>query len=213
MALGDRADTASPEVPSVRAPRRPEVILRLEFDGRAPIDCVLQGMDQGFIHVLSCSGIPESTPVRVHFDLVTVMGKVDYSRPKKKLFRISIKLDGDQSGRREPRFPLSDTCTAVALADDIVRLRGRLTDISASGLGLLLDGPIGPGTALYVETGALLIAGESRYCRSSDGGYHAVGVQIVDIFSDSRGQIDVLRRRSLRHRLAQLLLGRRIDLQ
>jgi hypothetical protein len=82
---------------------------------------------------------------------------------------------------RENRLTCAPTETYVYVGDRHGPVRAEIHDVSRSGLRLVLDQPIGVGSAVKVEMAGMIAVGEIRYClRKKDNSFTA-GMRIDSI--------------------------------
>src|SRR3954447_13009527 len=79
--------------------------------------------------------------------------------------------------RREMRFQASQSVAITLFGDPDRRISGVIKNVSGKGIGLELNVPVAPGTALKVELEDGLLLGEVIYCRKDDSSYYA-GVEL-----------------------------------
>ena len=85
--------------------------------------------------------------------------------------------------RSEPRFTAGQNVGITILGDHPRRLTARIRNASGSGLGLLLETEIRPGSALRIDLDDGLLLGEAMFCLTAEDGY-LVGVQLEQILRD-----------------------------
>jgi hypothetical protein len=79
--------------------------------------------------------------------------------------------------RRETRFMANQSVT-ITLFDEVdIRITGTIRNISGTGIGLELDRPVRPGTALKVDLDDGPMLGEVIYCHQEEWSYYA-GVEL-----------------------------------
>jgi hypothetical protein len=79
--------------------------------------------------------------------------------------------------RRETRLQADQSVAVTLFGDPVIRLSGRVRNVSGRGIGLELDVPVAAGTALKVELEDALLLGEVIYCRTDEASYY-VGVEL-----------------------------------
>ncbi|MCU1234418.1 MAG: type pilus assembly PilZ [Candidatus Solibacter sp.] len=79
--------------------------------------------------------------------------------------------------RREARIQANQSVAITLFGDPDVRICARIKNVSGKGIGLVLDAPIAPGTALKMELEDTLLLGEVIYCRTDETRYYA-GVEL-----------------------------------
>jgi PilZ domain len=83
------------------------------------------------------------------------------------------------SYRRSPRLRPGRT-VRVTVLDQTNAGVGSLLDISETGLGILIEGPLCMGTTVHVEVEDHLLVGTIVYCHTCDNGYFRAGVQLLN---------------------------------
>lgn len=79
--------------------------------------------------------------------------------------------------RREARYKANQSVSITLFGEVDVRITGTVKNISGKGIGLELDRPVRPGTALKVDLDDALMLGEVIYCRRDASSYYA-GVEL-----------------------------------
>jgi hypothetical protein len=79
--------------------------------------------------------------------------------------------------RSEPRFAADQSVTITTLGERRFQQTAKVRNASGSGLGLVVETEISPGTAVRIEWEDTLLLGEAMYCRRMASG-HFVGVQL-----------------------------------
>ena len=79
--------------------------------------------------------------------------------------------------RRESRFEVNQSVAITLFGSPDIRLVGRIRNLSGRGIGLELEGPVAPGTALKIELEDALLLGEVIYCRQDEASFY-VGVEL-----------------------------------
>ena len=78
---------------------------------------------------------------------------------------------------REARFQASQSVAITLFGEPDIRISARIKNVSGKGIGLELDVPVAPGTALRVELEDALLLGEVIYCRKDESSYYA-GIEL-----------------------------------
>jgi PilZ domain len=81
--------------------------------------------------------------------------------------------------RRSPRVRPGGIVRVTFLERSFVDT-GTLVDISETGMGLLVEAPVEPGTTLHVELNDQLVVGSAVYCRVAENGYYRVGLRLLN---------------------------------
>ncbi len=86
--------------------------------------------------------------------------------------------------RNRLRFRTDLSAKVSCIDDPGTSLKGRLTNLSAHGLSLILSRELPVGTAVNVEWGSTKIVGEVIYCQTS-GAEFIVGLRVEDPVYDA----------------------------
>jgi hypothetical protein len=81
--------------------------------------------------------------------------------------------------RREPRFECDDV--AAEVRTETFCLKGRVLDISRSGLRLAVPEALTAGSEVTVYFNRVVAACEVRYCTVSEAGWFDAGLQMQDV--------------------------------
>lgn len=83
--------------------------------------------------------------------------------------------------RREPRFP-SDSAISLQVLRPLSfdRLTGRITNVSRSGVAVVLNRALERGTLVQVRVGVMVLLGEVRHCART-GKEFTIGVLLEDV--------------------------------
>jgi hypothetical protein len=117
----------------------------------------------------------------------TAMGQVLYCRPDGDRFFVALTMSGDR--RSEPRLSANEQITLVVIsAEKPGRIRGRLIDVSQSGVGLRVESSVRVGALVEVRAnGGSLLYGEVRNCaRAPEGGFRIGILTEESFFGDLR---------------------------
>lgn len=82
--------------------------------------------------------------------------------------------------RSEPRFAVDECVTVTTLGGHSFRQNAWIKNVSATGLGVVVQKEIDPGTVVRIERDDALLLGEAMFCRRVEDG-HFVGVQLEQI--------------------------------
>ena len=74
--------------------------------------------------------------------------------------------------RSETRPQANQSVAITLFGDPDVRLFARVKNISGRGIGLVIERPVAPGTALKVELEDALLLGEVIFCRREEASYY-----------------------------------------
>jgi len=87
--------------------------------------------------------------------------------------------------RERLRFKTDITVQVTCLDYPGASIKGRLADLSAHGLSLILDRELAAGSAIRVEWGETALVGESVYCQPR-GREFLIGLKVNDPVYDAR---------------------------
>lgn len=169
------------------------------------ISCHLVGIERSQIHLNAKEWIKPGTRAVLKSDRISLAGEVGYCNRKDDEYNTCFVVVNQ---RRAPRIPVDEPGTVTALGDgDRSSVECRLTDISRFGLSLESKLKVKVGSMICVQTDTLLAIGEVRHQMQNGNGTFRMGVEITEMLSDDGAR---RRNRGLRHRLAELILGRPI---
>jgi hypothetical protein len=80
--------------------------------------------------------------------------------------------------RAEPRYEVHDTVTVYTYRDSRETTYGRIANISANGLGLMVSSVLAEGEVVRVDVGKSVLLGTVLRCTQRDTGY-AVGLRLL----------------------------------
>ncbi len=181
------------------------VFLAPAHDLKAAMPCVLLGINQGAVHLSTRSWIAPGTRALMRFEHLVVQGNVDYCVEKHGEYLTCVISD---DGRNSPRFPVDEPGSLTVLSGELnEKFECRLTDLSRSGLGVDTLAQVEVGWMICVLTASMLAVGEVRHQRQNGDGSRHVGISVTDVISDQTAQ---RRKKGVRHRFAEVILGRRI---
>lgn len=173
----------------------------------ALIACNLIGIDRSRIHLSAKQWVKPGTWGILKFDRMSVMGEVGYCDRKDDEYRTCFIVG---NSRRAPRIPVDEPGSITVLGEeDPSPVECRLADMSRFGLRLCAPTAVSLGSKVCVQTDSMLITGEVKNQSANGDGTYQVGVEITDMLSDDAA---LRRHRTLRHRVAELILGRPIGI-
>ena len=73
--------------------------------------------------------------------------------------------------RKFPRFPTDELVAVTLLGTLPIKMTGRVVDLSAKGLRLVLKEEVATSTPIRVDGFNTMLLGEVCYCRFEDGGW------------------------------------------
>ena len=171
------------------------------------ISCNLIGIDRSRIHLSAKQWVKPGTGAVLKFERIKVAGEVGYCDRKDDEF-LTCFIVGNS--RRAPRSPIDETGLITVLGDeDAVTAECKLKDVSRFGLSLDAKTMVKLGAMVCVQTDSIVVVGEVRNQSSNFDGSYRTGVEIADMLSDDEA---LQRHRTLRHRVAEFVLGRPIGL-
>ena len=175
----------------------------------------MMGVDQGCVFLDSDRWVEPSTEVELKLDRIALTGRVRYCNGQDNHYRTCVAVGAEaRGGRATARFPMDEPGTLVVVGDSgTARFNCHLTDFSRSGLGLKSPREIAVDTLICIETDSIVAVGRVRRCAPRNDGTFRVGMSVTDVLTasettpDSQWSIA-----SLRLRLAEIILGRPIEL-
>ncbi len=182
--------------------------LLLEPAGRSDslISCNLIAIERSQIHLNAQEWVKPGTRAVLKFDRLRLAGEVGYCNRKDEEYNTCFVVG---NSRRAPRYPTNEAGSITLLGDGgTPSTECRLCDISRSGLSLDTAVAVKVGSMICVETDFMLAIGEIRHQSPNDDGTFHMGVEITDMLSDDARR---RRKRGVRHRFAEFILGRPID--
>jgi hypothetical protein len=90
----------------------------------------------------------------------------------------------NMESRREPRFAINQTVHITNLGVPGDPISGKIVNISARGIRLLLDNEIAIGTIIKVEWATTLLLGQIIYC-IPEGKQYSVGMELEEAVYDT----------------------------
>lgn len=124
--------------------------------------------------------IADGVNLRVEYQKCAVYGQALYSKSLSPGIYI-VGFGARAHGRREDRVPVDEEAKVRCLHPSRRRsIKGRVVDVSKSGLGLILKGEIAPGTEVMVKLRDRAVCGEIRHCRRVEEGYRA-GMEVSEV--------------------------------
>lgn len=191
---------------TVSAASSMRVVLELLGGSSVSMPCDLIGIQQGQVHLTTKKRVAPGARIALRINQLTVAGEVDYCKEKKGEYLTCIIVE---SRRGSPRFLIDEPGWLITLTGEATSTRCKcsLTDLSQSGLGLNSPVEIKVGCMICIQTDSMLAVGEVRYQRQNNAGSFHLGVAVTDVLS---GETTNQRRKGLRHRIAEAILGRRI---
>ncbi|SPE42300.1 hypothetical protein SBA3_5130004 [Candidatus Sulfopaludibacter sp. SbA3] len=87
--------------------------------------------------------------------------------------------------RCEPRFAADQSVAITTLGEHQFQQAAKVKNASGSGLGLVVETEVPPGTALKIEWEDTMVLGEVMYCRPMENS-HFLGVQLEQVLRGLR---------------------------
>ena len=127
-------------------------------------------------------------------------------RPELGPHHLGLKIISHTGGaiRLELRLPV-DIRAIVNVPGTVAPIRGRVVDMSPSGLGLLLSRPVTVGEYASVDLGNGIAFGEIRYCRAQSKRTYRAGFWIEE-FMPRNGKELAMRRKREAHSVTPPLI-------
>ena len=79
--------------------------------------------------------------------------------------------------RKQLRLSAEQTVQLTVLGANEVSIIGQVVNVSGSGVGLLVDCAVEPGSPIQMDLGTSVLIGEVRYCQAKEGRF-TIGVQL-----------------------------------
>ncbi len=181
---GTRCNTAvvsspkaiSSEASALRLGFNIPVELQLLDGDRERIGAHIRRVNSGFFQLRSPLHLRDDRKLELLYEGRRIEAEVVYSKKQELgIHHVGIRTCGNHGAvRKELRLPV-DVQATVSVPGSTAPLPARVSDMSQSGLGLILRKEIPPGTAVSVDLGHGVAFGEIRYCKSisSKGRYRA----------------------------------------
>jgi len=121
-------------------------------------------MAEGVVEIRIRLKIEQGEFVSFRLHKCTAKAKVLSCVPDEADYRVSLTVTRDDR-RLEPRFFADEPVEVTEISVMPARqMRGRLTDISRSGLGVIVDGCLPIGALIEIQTRKTIVFGEVRHC-------------------------------------------------
>ena len=86
-------------------------------------------------------------------------------------------MNTDKQKRKQLRLPAEQTVQLTVLGTAEFLIIGQVVNVSGSGVRLLVDCPVEPGSQIQIDLGTSALIGEVRYCRAEEQKF-ALGIQL-----------------------------------
>lgn len=169
---------------SAAAPNYIPAKIAVAGDQGYSIDGQIWSASERFLRIITGAPIGVTERIEMSIDGCTVNGEVAFCQSCPEGYNVGVQLQDRDSVRREPRFPLDLPATLT-----VVGLTGptggavRLSDVSASGVGLFSSTPAPVGACVEINLDMGLLFGEVRHCQKSDEGRFRIGIAIYHMFA------------------------------
>ncbi len=160
----------------------------------------------GFIRIFTSVSLDAGTKVELFFEECSTKGEIAFCQRWTGGYNVGVQLLSSGSTRREPRFPIQASGLLSVLGDQGPRdLPVDLCDVSASGLGMIVDLALPVGVCIEVKLDYGILFGEIRHCEPEGGRFrtgmkmfHMIARETITIGPNklSRGVLGWFRRRS-----------------
>ncbi len=136
----------------------------------------IRRVNSGFFQLRSPIHLRDDRKLELLYEGRQIQAEVVYSRRQEVgIHHVGIRTCGSHGAvRKELRLPV-DVRATVNIPGSTTPLRARISDMSQSGLGLILPKEIPQGTAVSVDLGHGVAFGEIRYCKSISKGRYRAG--------------------------------------
>jgi hypothetical protein len=141
-----------------------------------------------FLRMLLRAPIEVGELIEMSIDGCSVNGEVAFCQVGPEGYNVGVQMLDRHSIRREPRFPLDlPAVLTVVGSTGPGEAAVRLTDVSASGVGLFSSSPVQIGACVEINLDFGLLFGEIRHCQESSEGRFRVGVAIYLMLAREQG--------------------------
>ncbi len=149
----------------------------------------IRRVNSGFFQLRSPLHLRDDRKLELLYEGRRIQAEVVYSRKQEVgIHHVGIRTCGSHGAvRKELRLPV-DVQAAVNVPGSATPLRARVSDMSQSGLGLILRKEIPTGTAVSVDLGHGVAFGEIRYCKSFSKGRYRAGFWLEEFIYRPRHQ-------------------------
>jgi PilZ domain len=171
------------------------VSLRLVDEMQQETPAYIRRVNAGFFLIAAPVAVKPERRVEVLFDTRRIDCQVVYCHAGSGgQYHLGVRMTTyGEALRAEPRIPV-DLVAKLHIAGMEDAVSGRAVDISASGLGLLLERAVPADEPAYAELEIGFAFGEIRYCTKTTGGYR-VGMKLEE-FLARQDEVLAARKRS-----------------
>jgi len=159
------------------------VTLRLLDEKHSQVQAHIRRVNTGFFLIATPIPLKAERRLEMLFDNRRIDCQVVYCQPEGAGYNLGVRMahNNSEALRAEPRIPV-DLEAKVNIPGIELPIAGRVVNISASGLGLLLDREIPTDELAYVELEIGFAFGEIRHCSKTPSGYK-VGLKLDEFLS------------------------------
>ena len=158
---------------------------RLTVEGGSTEDwpCLVWSIAPGYVRLTLDVAVPKGGRVNVRFCGGWFEGVVAHCVAQDRGFRVGIQLAREygEGHRRDPRFPVHSYGRLTLVGSNgVVWEEIEVTDVSATGLGILIRPALRAGAVVMIELQAGVIFGEVRHCEAEGAAWHRAGIGLGD---------------------------------
>ncbi len=138
----------------------------------------------GFVRIFASVSLQVGSRVGLAFEGCMAKGEVAFCQHWTGQYNIGVQLLNSPSTRREPRFPIQGSGSLSVLGDHgPSNLHIELRDVSASGLGMIVDRELRVGVCVEVKLDYGILFGEIRYSEKIESGRYQTGMKMYHMIS------------------------------
>ena len=159
------------------------ISLRLVDEMHEQAPAYIRRVNAGFFLIAAPVAVKPERRVEVLFETRCIECQVVYCHPgSADNYHLGVRMTTHgEALRAEPRIPV-DLAAKLSIAGVDAAVRGRAVNISASGLGLLLEKEVPSDEPAYAELEIGFAFGEIRHCSKTAGGYR-VGLKLEEFIA------------------------------
>jgi hypothetical protein len=161
-------------------PTCPEIRVKLDTGVEVPAEIL--NVSRVGLHVRVPVHLDDGAVLGFGMQDCTAIGQVLYCRPDGNQVFAALMISGDR--RREPRLSASEQVTLRVISpQEPGSIRGRLIDVSQSGIGLIIESVVSVGTLVEVQTdGENVLYGAVRNCTKVPADKFRIGILAEETF-------------------------------
>ena len=138
----------------------------------------------GFIRIFASVNLDAGTKVELLFEDCSTRGEIAFCQKWTSGYNLGVQLLSSGSTRREPRFPIQACGLLSVLGDQGPRdLPVDLCDVSASGLGMMVDVALPVGVCIEVKLDYGILFGEIRHSEKTAAGRFRTGMKMFHMIA------------------------------